>query len=68
MPKTITVTAKIKAPKHENEMYDRTQLANGIKIEREHTNNKQLAALIAKNHLDEDKDYYKKLKNMESAK
>ena len=63
MSKTITVTAKIKAPK--SKVYDAKQLAAGTKVEHEHTSSKKLAVLIAKNHLDEDKNYYKKLKKVE---
>jgi hypothetical protein len=42
--------------------YDPEQLAAGIKEEMEHTDNPEIAAKIAKDHLDEDRDYYKKLK------
>lgn len=44
------------------------ELAKGIKVEMEHKNlfpknlQKTMAEKIAKNHLDEDKNYYKKLK------
>jgi hypothetical protein len=66
MGKTIKVTANFKAPKGKN--YDKTQLAAGKKVEKEHTNNKKVQKIIAKNHLDEDKKYYKKLKKVEKKK
>ena len=45
--------------------YNKRELAKGIKIEMEHTNNKRVAKRIAKHHLDEFKDYYKELYKME---
>lgn len=63
MPKMIQITAKIKAPKKDS--YPAKVLEQGIKIEMEHTTSKRLAALIAKNHLDEDINYYKKLRGVE---
>lgn len=39
------------------------QILMGIKIEMEHTNNKDLALEITKDHLIEDPEYYTKLKN-----
>lgn len=42
--------------------YDPDQLAAGIKVEMEHTDNRDVAKAIAKTHLDESKDYYIKLK------
>lgn len=41
--------------------YDPKQLAKGIKVESEHTPYKTIARIIAKHHLAEDPDYYKKL-------
>ena len=62
--KTITLkNVKLKKPKGKS--YDKKQLKEGMKIEGEHTTNKKVRANIAKNHLDEDKDYYKKLKKVE---
>jgi len=61
--KTITITAKVYKPNQSK--YPARALKQGIKIEHEHTANKRLASIIAKNHLDEDKDYYKKLKKVE---
>ena len=37
-------------------------LAEGVRVEREHTDNPAVAKSIAKAHLLEDKDYYRKLK------
>lgn len=45
--------------------YDPKQLAMGIKIEHEHTDNDALAKEIAKDHLSEISDYYTRLVNME---
>lgn len=47
--------------------YDPTQLKMGIEIEKEHTTNPTLAEKIAKQHLEEDPQYYTKLKKMESG-
>jgi hypothetical protein len=41
--------------------FDPVQLARGIKVEMEHTNDPQVAKEIAKDHLTEDKLYYIKL-------
>jgi len=45
--------------------FNKTQLEKGIKVEREHTNNPKIAKEIAKDHLTEDKEYYKKLAKIE---
>ena len=42
--------------------FNKMQLKAGMKVEREHTNNMNIAKAIAKAHLKEDKDYYKKLR------
>ena len=42
--------------------YDPEQLKIGIEVEKEHTNDPNVAETIAKKHLDETPDYYKKLK------
>jgi hypothetical protein len=42
-------------------------LAEGAKHEREHTDNGQVAKEIAKDHLSEDPDYYKKVQKIEKA-
>ena len=45
--------------------YDREELDKGIKVELEHTKNRDAAKKIAKDHLDEDKRYYTHLIEME---
>lgn len=45
--------------------FDATQLADGTKVEMEHTVDVDLATEIAMDHLREDKDYYKKLKTID---
>ena len=60
---TITIKAKVYKPAKRS--YDKTQLAKGKKIESEHTPTPKLQAVIAKNHLDEDPNYYKKLSKVE---
>ncbi len=45
--------------------YDNHELAMGIKVELEHTNNRIIAEKIAKDHLSEIDDYYTRLKKME---
>jgi hypothetical protein len=55
------------AKKHRQDVsFVRNQLKMGIAIEKEHTKDKDLAADIALQHLDEFPDYYTKLKKMES--
>ena len=44
---------------------DPKELAMGIKVEMEHTTNKEAAKTIALQHLDEDPEYYSKLKKVE---
>lgn len=46
--------------------FDQNELEMGIEIEMEHTNNRDLAAEIAKDHLMEIPDYYTRLKRMEA--
>jgi hypothetical protein len=45
--------------------YDPEELKLGIEVEREHTNYKAIATIIAKQHLASDKNYYTKLKKVE---
>lgn len=45
-----------------DEEFDPEQLRVGIEVEREHHNDDEIAKSIAKDHLQEDKDYYVKLK------
>lgn len=44
--------------------FNKEQLEAGIKVELEHTDDVKLAKEIAKDHLSEDPDYYKKLKTI----
>jgi len=44
--------------------FNKIQLRNGIKVEKEHTNNPCIAKQIAKAHLLEKKNYYKILKKV----
>lgn len=44
------------------------QLKLGMRTEREHTTHENIARQIALNHLDEDPNYYTKLKSMEAKK
>lgn len=46
--------------------YDPEELKLGIEVEREHTNYKAIATIIAKQHLNEDPKYYTKLKKTHS--
>lgn len=50
-----------KTPKN----FDSKALAEGMKVEMEHTSNKTIAREIAMDHLTEDVNYYKKLKEVE---
>ena len=45
--------------------YDPDELKRGIEVELEHTNDRTIAKIIAKDHLDEIKDYYKRLDKLE---
>lgn len=45
--------------------YDPKQLKMGIEIEHEHTTNRGVAEIIAKQHLAENPRYYSELKKME---
>ena len=47
--------------------FDASELAAGIKVEQEHTGDKNLAREIAMDHLAEIPDYYTRLKKMEDA-
>jgi hypothetical protein len=46
--------------------YDDIQLNKGIKHEKEHTTNKNIAKEITKDHLEEDPKYYDKIKKIET--
>lgn len=45
--------------------YDPKQLKMGIEVEKEHTNDPEIAEIIAKHHLEEDPEYYTKLKTLD---
>jgi len=45
----------------------KSQLAKGIKVELEHTDDEKIAKEIAKDHIYEDKEYYDKLAKMEES-
>lgn len=47
--------------------FDKKKLKQGIKVEREHTKDKKIAKEIAMDHLAEDANYYKKLKEIEKS-
>ena len=66
MAKTVQITAKFKAPKKCK--YNTKDVNEGMKIESEHTDSKKAQKIIAQNHLDEDKSYYRKLKKVEKRK
>jgi len=53
------------ADKRPDSDFDAEQLKNGIKVEMEHTDDPKIAKEIAKDHLTEDPNYYKKLKKIE---
>lgn len=53
------------ADKKKPSNFDPAALAKGIKVEREHTSNPQIAEEIAMDHLTEDPKYYDKLEKIE---
>ena len=60
---------KIPVGKHNDvpdEKFNSLELKKGILIEMEHTDNKEIAKAISKDHLSEIPDYYTRLKKMES--
>ena len=64
----IKNTEKLKGGKGDNRPdsdFDEKDLEDGIKHEMEHTKDRQVAKEIAKDHLSEDPNYYKKLKKIE---
>lgn len=52
---------RAKEDKRPDSDFDAEQLKVGIKVEMEHTKDPEVAKVIAKDHLSETKDYYKKL-------
>ena len=71
MSKKLTTTAELdeleggKADDTLSTELDSDELAKGIEIEKEHTNDENLAEEIAKDHLKEIPDYYTRLQKME---
>lgn len=62
--KTLSKYLTGKAFKHGEDPdkdFDEEQLAAGIKVEKEHTDNELIAKAISKSHLSENPEYYKKL-------
>lgn len=53
------------ADKKKPSNFDPKALAEGLKVEMEHTSDRSVAQEIAMDHLTEDKNYYKKLKEVE---
>lgn len=45
--------------------YDQKSLNQGVKVELEHTTDREIAQEIAMDHLEEDPDYYEKLSNID---
>lgn len=62
MPKLKDLVPGGKGDKTLTKDVDPKQLVMGIKVEMEHTNNREEAEEIAKDHLTEDPKYYSKLK------
>ena len=65
----ITKQAKHLLGKHNDSKssdFNKKQLAMGIKVEREHTDDDDIAEAIAKDHLAEIPDYYTRLAKMEA--
>lgn len=67
MKKTPPIIAQFTLPKNKTPAYNRRSLLIGRKIESEHTGSPIVQDIIAKNHLDEDPNYYDKLKVMEKV-
>lgn len=44
--------------------YDENELKMGIEVEKEHTNDPEVAEIICRHHLAEDPKYYSKLKTL----
>lgn len=63
--KLATVVANFKHMDDADSDFDPNELSMGIEVETEHTDNKDIAAVIAKAHLAEIPDYYTRLKKME---
>jgi hypothetical protein len=62
------LTDYLKIGKHQDvpdDKFDSNELDMGQKVEMEHTDNPEIARIIAKDHLTEIKNYYTRLKKME---
>jgi len=53
------------ADKKQPKDFSQKELRKGMKVEKEHTTDKDIAVEIAMDHLSEDKKYYRKLAKME---
>ena len=53
--------------KHPDSDFPKKEIQKGITVEKEHTNEPYVAKRIAKDHLDEDVEYYEKLQKMEEG-
>lgn len=60
-------TYKLISPKKTWDEYPQDELKKGIKVEKEHTKDEEIAAIIAANHLDEIDDYYSELEKIEKG-
>ena len=56
------IEIELKIPKIHNSYFNKVQLKKGTEIEKEHTSNKKIAEIIAKQHLLENPNYYKEVK------
>ena len=68
MPKKYNKVLKNASKKRPDKNYNKRQLQAGVKVELEHTRSRRVAKIIAKDHLDERKDYYKRLKKVEGRR
>lgn len=69
-PKAVEFVSKLRdADKFlavdDDSKYEADQLVKGIEVEKEHTTNLEQAKIVAKQHLNESKDYYRELAKME---
>jgi len=70
VPKKVFNKALIEAAGNDtrpDQDYDPYWLSQGIKVEMEHTDDENVAKMIAKDHLDESPEYYRALKQMEGS-
>jgi len=62
---TLKTYKALKKPKQPRDQYDPIELFKGTQVEMEHTTDRSVAEIITMNHLDEDPEYYTKLKKVE---